>query len=302
MEDRQAKFTANTTCAGCPIGLVARTVLAATDDPIIVVNATGCMEVTTTIYPNTAWKVPYIHSVFGNAAAVAAGIAAAKKALLKRGKIKEKDIKIVVFAGDGGTYDIGFQALSGALERDHDFLFVCYDNGAYMNTGGQRSGSTPFAADTETTPAGVKTLGKEDDRKDIMKIIEGHNIPYSATANVGFLPDFEAKARKALKIKGAKFMLVFSPCVPLWGYPTAETIEIARMGTETNFWPLYEIEEGNYKITYEPKERLAITEFLQSQKRFRHIFQAENKEEIIKQIQNKVDRRWANLKNKNKNE
>jgi len=194
--EKTKKFTAATTCAGCPIGLVARTVLNATDDNVVVANATGCMEVTSTIYPNTSWNVPYIHSVFANAGATASGVETACRALRKRGKFKsEKPVKVIAFGGDGGTYDIGLQSLSGALERGHDFLYVCYDNGAYMNTGNQRSGATPLGADTETTPFGKESIGKQIRRKDIMKIVAGHNIPYAATANVGFLNDFEKKAK-----------------------------------------------------------------------------------------------------------
>jgi len=187
MKENKQKVSAMTTCSGCPIGLVARTVLNATADPVVVSNATGCMEVTSTIYPNTSWKVPYIHSVFANAAATISGVERAHRALKKRKKYQGRDPKFVVFAGDGGTYDIGLQALSGALERKHDFLFVCYDNGAYMNTGGQRSGATPYGMTTETTPAGKESLGKELKRKNIMEIVAGHNLPYLATANIGIL-------------------------------------------------------------------------------------------------------------------
>ncbi len=299
---KKQKFTPGTTCAGCPIGLIARTVLDATDDPIVVTNATGCMEVTTTIYPNTSWKVPYIHSAFGNAGATAAGIESAKRSLLKRGRLENENVKVVAFAGDGGTYDIGLQALSGALERGHDFLFVCYDNGAYMNTGGQRSGGTPYASSTETTPAGKESIGKTINRKDIMRIVAGHNIPYAATTSVGFLNDFEAKAKKAFSIKGPKFLLVFSPCVWVWKMPTSQTINVAKLATESNFWPLYEIEAGKYQLNYEPKERVPIEEFLKTQQRFKHIFKREDKDQVLKEIQAKVDQEWARIKARTEDE
>lgn len=292
---KKQKFTAATTCAGCPVGVVARTVLNATDDPIVVTNATGCMEVTSTIYPNTSWKVPYIHSVFGNAGATASGIEAAVKSLSKQNKVSSK-VKTIAFGGDGGTYDIGLQALSGALERGHDFLYVCYDNGAYMNTGNQRSGGTPMGAETQTTPSGKEAFGKDVKRKDIMSIVAGHHVPYAATANVGMMDDFQAKVKKALSIKGPKFILVFSPCVALWKFPPEKTFEIAKLGTETNFWPLYEIENGEYKISYEPKERKSIEEFYKTQGRFKHLFRRDDKEVLIRKIQKSIDDDFSRIK------
>ncbi len=294
-KNKKQKFTAATTCAGCPIGVVVRTVLDATDDPIVVTNATGCMEVTSTIYPNTSWRIPYIHSVFGNAGATASGIEAAVKSLSKQKKVSKK-VKVIAFGGDGGTYDIGFQALSGALERGHDFLYVCYDNGAYMNTGNQRSGGTPMGASTQTTPFGKESFGKERRRKDIMAIVAGHHVPYLATANIGFLQDFKDKVKKALKIKGPKFILVFSPCVALWKFPPSKTFDVAKLGTEANFWPLYEVENGKYKLSYEPKERKSIEEFYGMQGRFKHIFRDENKDSILKKIQTEIDNDFERIK------
>lgn len=291
------KFTTSGTCAGCPIGIITRTVLNGTDNPIAVTNATGCMEVTTTIYPNTSWKVPYIHSVFGNAGATVSGMETAYRALLKRGKIKtKKPVKFVAFGGDGGTYDIGLQALSGALERKHDFLYVCYDNGAYMNTGNQRSGATPYGASTETTPAGKESFGKEVERKDLMTIVGAHHIKYAATANVGFIEDFQAKVKKAFATPGPSFILVFSPCPNQWVHAPHKTIEIAKLGTETNFWPLYEIIDGEYKLNYEPKKRVEIEQFLISQGRFRHIFKSKDKNKLIRDIQGRVDREWERVR------
>lgn len=281
------------TCQGCGIPAIVRHVLGATDEPVIVANATGCLEVTTTIYPYTAWKVPYIHSVFGNAAATAAGIDAAQKALMKSGKIKKK-AKVVVFGGDGGTYDIGLQALSGALERGHDFLYVCYDNEGYMNTGGQRSGATPYGANTETAPAGVTSFGKAQQRKDLMEIVNAHGIKYLAQTNVAYVHDLKKKAKKALETAGPSFLLVLQPCTQLWKYPTSEYVAVGKLATETNFWPLYEIEDGKYTINNIVKTPKPIEEFLKVQGRFKHLFSDKNKG-IISEIQKTVDANMEKL-------
>jgi pyruvate ferredoxin oxidoreductase beta subunit len=290
----------HSTCAGCGIPAIVRTVLDATDEPVIVANATGCLEVTSTLYPYTSWKVPYIHNAFENAAATASGIDAAQKILERKGKLKKK-AKIVVFGGDGGTYDIGLQSLSGALERGHDFLYVCYDNEGYMNTGGQRSSASPYGASTETTPFGAHDIGNELMRKDIMQIVEAHHVKYLAQANVAFIDDLAMKAKKALSIEGPKFLLVLQPCTNLWKYPTSEYVNIGRLATETNFWPLYEIENGRYVINYPVKsatdhgERKPIEKFLKTQGRFKHLFKDENKP-VIERMQKMVDENWERLK------
>ncbi|HPN54549.1 MAG TPA: thiamine pyrophosphate-dependent enzyme [Candidatus Moranbacteria bacterium] len=289
------------TCAGCGIPAIVRTVLDATDEPIIVSNATGCLEVTTTIYPNTSWKVPYIHSAFGNAAATASGIDAAQKALMKKsakgGSASGGKAKIIAFGGDGGTYDIGLQALSGALERGHDFLYVCYDNEGYMNTGCQRSGATPYGANTETQPAGTQSFGKDKQRKDLMEIVKAHGIKYLAQANAAYLADLKKKAKKALETPGPSFLLVLQPCTSLWRFPTSDYVKVGKLATETNFWPLYEVEDGNYVINYVPKEKKPIEEFLKIQGRFKHLFSDKNKE-VIKQIQQDVDGNFEKLQKK----
>jgi pyruvate ferredoxin oxidoreductase beta subunit len=291
------------TCQGCGIPAIVRHVLGATDEPVIVANATGCLEVTTTIYPYTAWKVPYIHSVFGNAAATASGIDAAQKALERKGYFKKsaqggsasgRKAKIVVFGGDGGTYDIGLQALSGALERGHDFLYVCYDNEGYMNTGGQRSGGTPYGANTETAPAGETSFGKSQQRKDLMEIVNAHGIKYLAQTNVAYVNDLKMKAKKALETPGPSFLLVLQPCTNLWKFPTSEYVTIGKLATETNFWPLYEIEDGKYTINQTIKTPKPIEEFLKTQGRFKHLFAEKNKE-IIANIQKKVDENLEKL-------
>lgn len=287
----------HSTCAGCGIPAIARTILGATDEPVVVGNATGCLEVTTTIYPYTAWKVPYIHNAFENAAATISGVDAAQNILFKKGKIKKK-AKLVVFGGDGGTYDIGLQSLSGAMERGHNFLYVCYDNGGYMNTGGQRSGATPYGANTETEPAGDFSFGKSKQRKDLMEIVAAHGVKYLAQANVANLRDLERKAKKALEVEGPSFLLVLQPCTNLWKFPTSEYVNVGKLAMETNFWPLYEIEDGNYVINYVNKNPKPIEEFLKTQGRFKHLFKSEGGKKIIEDIQNNINENVEKLKAK----
>ncbi|MFA5926439.1 MAG: thiamine pyrophosphate-dependent enzyme [Parcubacteria group bacterium] len=285
------------TCAGCGIPAIVRTVLSATDDPVVVVNATGCLEVTSTLYPYSSWKVPYIHNAFENAAATASGVETAYRALMKRGEIPDgKKIKFIAFGGDGGTYDIGLQSLSGALERGHQFLYVCYDNEGYMNTGGQRSGATPYGADTETTPAGKISYGKREKRKDLMSIVIAHHIRYAAQANVAFLHDLKKKAKKALETEGPSFLLVLQPCTNLWKYATSEYVNIGKLATETNFWPLYEYENGKYNVNWATENRKPIEEFIKTQGRFKHLFKPGN-EKIITEIQKDIDENWEKMLN-----
>ena len=285
----------HSTCAGCGIPAIVRTVLDATADPVVVVNVTGCFEVTSTLYPYTSWKVPYIHSAFENGGATAAGIDGAIKTLRKRGKIsKEKRIQVVVFAGDGGTYDIGLQSLSGALERGHDFIYVCYDNEAYMNTGGQRSGATPYGADTETTPAGKMSFGKKEKRKDLMSIVIAHHLKYAAQANVAYLDDLKMKAKKVFEIEGPRFLLVLQPCTNLWKFPTSQYVNIGRLATETNFWPLWEYFDGKYKINWATENPKPLEEFLKTQGRFKHLFKSGG-EKIIDEMQKEIDENWGKL-------
>jgi len=280
-------------CAGCAFPAIVRAVLGELKTDVVIANATGCLEVTSTLYPYTAWKVPYIHNAFENAAATISGVESAYKIFRRKGKIK-KEIKFVVFGGDGGTYDIGLQSLSGALERGHNFLYVLYDNGGYMNTGNQRSSATPYGASTETTPAGDVSFGKAEWRKNLMDIVSAHHIEYLAQANVAFLPDLKMKARKALSVSGPSFLSVFSPCTNNWKFPTSQYVNVARLATETNFWPLYEIEKGKYKITWEPQMPKPITDFLKTQKRFSHLFLKENKI-IVEKMQKMVNDEFARL-------
>ncbi len=280
-------------CAGCPFPSIVRMVLGSSDYPVVVANATGCMEVVTTIFPYTAWSVPWIHSAFENAGATVSGVESAFKALKRKGVIpKDKKINFIAFGGDGGTYDIGFQSLSGAIERGHNFLYVLYDNQAYMNTGVQRSSATPYGAHTTTSPAGKKIPGKMQHRKDITEIIAAHGIPYVAQASPSHWADLVKKVRRALEIEGPKFIAVISPCVPGWGYDESESIELTRLAVETCFWPLYEVDHGVYKVSYRPREKLPVKVWLEKQARFKHLL---DKSEIIDEIQKKVDEKWERL-------
>jgi pyruvate ferredoxin oxidoreductase beta subunit len=291
----------HTSCAGCGIPAIVRTVLGATDDRIVVSNATGCLEVTSTIYPYTAWRVPYIHSAFENASATISGVDAAQRALFRKGNPPAggKKAKLIVFGGDGSSYDIGLQSLSGALERGQNFLYVAYDNEGYMNTGGQRSGGTPFGSNTETEPAGKNSFGKSRPRKDLMEIVNAHHIKYLAQANVAYLNDLKMKAKKALEVDGPSFLLVLQPCTNLWKYPTSDYVRYGKLATETNFWPLFEIEDGKYKLNYNPPAGgpKPIEEFLKGQGRFKHLFSEKNKH-IISEIQKTVDEEWKKLLSK----
>jgi len=273
----------------------------ATRGPTIVTNATGCMEVVSTIYPYTAWKVPWIHTAFENAAANASGIEAALKVMKRKGRLKHKHVDVIAFAGDGGTFDIGIQALSGAVERGHDFLYVLYDNEAYMNTGIQRSGGTPHGASTTTSPAGRVIPGKTQFKKPIADIIVAHEIPYVATASIAYWQDILSKARKSLEVEGPAFMHVFAPCPRGWRYNTSKTIEIARLAVETCIFPLWEAVNEEYRLSpqskimaLKPERKKPVTEYLKMQRRFGHLFKPKF-EYVIDDIQKVVDKRWNKL-------
>jgi len=281
-------------CAGCGASIIVRQMLAAIDEPVVIANATGCLEVATTIYPYTAWRVPWIHNAFENAASTISGVEAAYRSLVRQGKIPEQDVKFIAFGGDGGTYDIGIQALSGAVERGHQFLYVCYDNGAYMNTGIQRSSATPYGAHTTTSPAGSVVPGKRQFRKDLTAIMAAHGIPYVAQAAPSHWKDLMQKTRKAVNCGGPAFMNVLSSCNRGWRHGTDETIELTQLAVDTCYWPLYEVENGEWRLTYKPKKKLPVEEWLKRQGRFRHLFRPENRH-IIEELQAEVDRRWERL-------
>ncbi len=280
-------------CAGCGAPIVVRQITRAAHAPVVVANATGCLEVSTTVYPFTSWNSPWIHTAFENAAATLSGVETAYRSLKKQGKI-DKEIKFVAFGGDGGTYDIGFQSLSGAMERNHQLVYVCYDNEAYMNTGIQRSSATPKGADTTTSPVGKFSSGKQQNRKDLTKIMAAHNIPYAAQVSPAHWNDLYQKAEKAFSAGGAAFINALAPCPRGWRYDAKDTVDICRIAVDTCFWPLYEVENGKTKVTYKPREKKPITEFLKAQGRFRHLFQPGN-EDVLKAIQEDVDRRWEQL-------
>ena len=283
-------------CAGCGAGIVCRAVTRALDegDRAVICNATGCLEVSSFLYPYTAWEDSYIHSAFENAAATCGGVEAAYKALKKKGKVQD-NFKFLTIGGDGGTYDIGFQSLSGAMERGHDMVYVCYDNEAYMNTGIQRSSSTPHFADTTTTPQGTVIPGKMQQKKNLTKIMVAHGIPYVAqTTFIGNFKDITEKAHKAIYTPGAAFLNVMAPCPRGWRYPSEKLMEVTKMAVETCVWPLYEVVEGKYILSYKPKNKLPVEEYLKMQGRFAHMFKPGN-EWMIEEVQKEVDKNWDEL-------
>ncbi|MEG0829880.1 MAG: thiamine pyrophosphate-dependent enzyme [Anaerovoracaceae bacterium] len=286
-------------CAGCGAGIAVRGVLRALnpEDKAVITNATSCLEVSTFMYPYTAYEDSYIHTAFENAGATTSGVEAAYKVLKKKGKIKD-NFKFIAFGGDGGTYDIGMQSLSGAMERNHDMVYVCYDNEAYMNTGIQRSSATPKFADATTSPIGTKSSGKIHNKKNLTEIVAAHNIPYVAqTTFTGNFKDLHEKSHKAIYTEGACFLNILAPCPRGWRYETPEIAEICKLAVDTCVWPLYEIEYGEWKLTYEPKKKLPVEEFLKKQGRFSHMF-AKGGEWMIEETQKYVDQQWEKLLNK----
>ncbi len=285
-------------CQGCGAPMVVRTLVNSIETPVVIVSATGCLEVATSRFPTTAWNVPWLHVAFENAAAVASGVESAYRALARRnGLPQEGEITFVVLAGDGGTYDIGLQALSGALERGHRFIFVCYDNEAYMNTGVQRSGATPFGASTTTSPAGSAALGKAQKRKDMTAIAVAHHVPYVAQAASSHWQDLSEKVVRAAKAGGPAFLNVLTNCPVGWGHEARDAIAILNAGVESCYWPLYEVVDGAYRLTYEPKQKVPVEEWLRPQKRFAHLFDNDARA-VLAEIQEQVDADWAELRAK----
>ena len=286
-------------CAGCGGTIAVRNVLKALHpgDKAVIGNATCCLEVSTFTYPYTAYEDSYIHNAFENAGSTMGGVEAAYNALKKNGKVKD-NYKFITFGGDGGTYDIGFQSLSGAMERGHDMVYVCYDNGAYMNTGIQRSSATPMYADTTTTPAGKCSAGKPQYRKDLASIIAQHNVPYvGQTTFIGNMKDLYQKSERAIYTEGPAFLNIMTPCPRGWRYDAPDIIEICKLAVETCYWPLFEVIDGKWILSYEPKNKLPIEDFLRSQGRFKHLFKKEN-EHLIAEYQKEVDKRWEQLLNR----
>lgn len=293
--DKKEYFTSgHRSCQGCGEALAVRLMCKALGEDVVISCATGCMEIVSSMYPATAWEVPWIHVAFENAAAVGAGVEAGLKALRRKGRIPDRYIKSVAMAGDGGTADIGLQALSGAMERGHDMLFVCFDNEAYMNTGMQRSSQTPFGASATTSPAGEVSFGQHTWKKNVPEIMVAHNIPYVATACHSYPFDFMRKVEKAKKIKGPSYIHCLSVCPTGWRSASNTTIKVGRLAVETGIFPLYEVENGKYNITVDMPEPLRpVEDYLKLQGRFRHLTPPE-----IEIMQERVDLEYKKLLNK----
>ncbi len=280
-------------CQGCGEALGARyaidAVMEATNGRLICANATGCLEVFSTPYPETSWQVPWIHSLFGNTAAVATGIAAALK--IKQQKGERRNIRVVAQGGDGGTTDIGFGCLSGMFERNDDVLYICYDNQGYMNTGIQRSSATPPAARTATTMAVGSAPGNVFGQgKYVPAIAMAHEIPYVATATVADLRDLEAKVRRAMEFHGARYIHILVPCPLGWGSASHETIHLARLAKETGLFPVFEAERGEVTSVLKIRRRQPVEEYLKPQKRYAHLFGKTPQVEVIARLQGMADR------------
>ncbi len=281
MENNPLFKPGHTACAGCAQALAARLVIEASGSNTIVANNTGCLEVFSTRYPESAWNVPWIHSLFENCAAVASGIEAA---LIYLGK--KDTTNVIAQAGDGGTADIGLQALSGMLERGHDILYVCYDNEAYMNTGVQRSGLTPFYTNTTTSPSGSRFVGNLRPKKPMPEIANAHGIPYVATASAAFPQDVQRKVKKAISIKGPKYIQIHVPCPLGWRHETDFMFQVAKLAVETGLYPLIEYENGKVTAVRKIAQPKPVEDYLKAQGRFKHLL---NNPEQIKQIQQIAD-------------
>jgi pyruvate ferredoxin oxidoreductase beta subunit len=270
-------------CAGCTAGTAIRQILKVAGPNTVVVSATGCVEVATSYFPQSAWRVPWVHIAFENAAAVASGIESAMKALLRKGKTDEK-LNIIALGGDGGTFDIGLQALSGAMERGHDFVYICYDNEAYMNTGVQRSSATPFCAATTTCPAGTFSSGQSTEKKDLVGIALAHNIPYAATATPAYPFDLMNKTRRAIDVNGPALLHVLTPCPTGWRFDIDKGIDYGKMAVLTGLWPLYEVADGKMRLTVQVPRREPVKKYLEAQGRFKHL-----RPQDIEAIQKRAD-------------
>jgi pyruvate ferredoxin oxidoreductase beta subunit len=280
-------------CIGCGEALAARHVLKAVDRNIIVVNATGCLEIFTSALPQTSWTMPWIHTIFENTAAVASGVEVALRVLQRKGRKEDERINVLAFAGDGGTNDIGLQALSGAMERGHDLLYCCFDNEAYMNTGIQRSSATPYGAATTTSPPGKLSIGQVSWKKNMPEIAVAHNIPYVATACPSYPFDLMEKVQRGIAAPGPAYIHILSVCPTGWRHPPDLTIKAGRLAVETAFFPLYEVVEGRYRVTVEPPLIRPVREYLDMQGRFRHLTESDRDF-----IQERVKREWDKLREK----
>ncbi len=266
-------------CPGCGAAVALRQILRPLGRNTIAVSATGCVETFTSPYDQSSWEVPWMHSLFENSGAVASGVRAA---LDVQG---EKDVNLVVISGDGGTFDIGMGALSGMLERKDNVTYICYDNEAYMNTGVQRSGSTPHAAATTTTPSGKKSYGKIEYKKDVPGIVWAHDAEYVATASIAYPQDLMRKVKKANEIYGPKYIQVHTPCCIGWGFDASKTIQVGKLAVETGLVPIYEMEKGQPVKVKKAAEKKPIEEYLKVQSRFKHLFKEQERDEVIKELQ-----------------
>jgi pyruvate ferredoxin oxidoreductase beta subunit len=280
-------------CIGCGEALAVRHVCKALGKDVVIANATGCMEIVSSALPTTTWRVPWIHSLFENTAAVASGIESGLKVLRRKGKIENKKITVVAMGGDGATCDIGLQALSGALERGHNFIYVCFDNEAYMNTGIQRSSATPFGASTTTSPTGKKSIGQITWKKNMPAIAAAHDIPYVATACPSYPFDLFDKIKRAKEINGPAYIHVYSVCPTGWRSAPELSVQLGRLAVETGIFPLYEIDHGRYKLSMEFSPLRPITEYTKLQGRFRHLTA-----DVLQQIQDKVVKNYEELRKK----
>lgn len=280
-------------CVGCGEALAVRLVAKAIGREVIISNATGCMEIVSSAFPTTSWRVPWIHTLFENVGAVASGVEAGWKVLQKKDRRPPKRVKSVGMGGDGATLDIGVQALSGAWERGHDMLYICFDNEAYMNTGIQRSSATPLGASTTTAPAGKVSIGQTTWKKNMPAIAVAHDIPYVATACPSYPFDLMAKVEKAMKVSGPTYLHVLSPCPTGWRFPPNLSVRIGRLAAESGMFPIYEVENGEYKLNFDFPKLRPVKDYLMLQGRFRHL-----PEEVINQIQERVNLEYACLKKK----
>ena len=280
-------------CIGCAEALAVRLAFKAVGKNVVVANATGCIEIISSTLPQTSWRVPWIHTLFENTAAVTSGIESALKVMTRKGRIQDKQIHCIAIAGDGGTSDIGLQALSGALERGHDFTYLCFDNEAYMNTGIQRSSATPYGASTTTAPAGKVRIGQLTWKKDMPAIAVAHRIPYVATACPSYPFDLIEKVKKAADVDGPAYVHILSPCPTGWRYPANLSIKLGRMAVEAGVFPLYEVVDGKYKLNVDRPKLQPIDEYLKIQGRFRHLT-----DEDIQKIQDRVTKEYEELKNR----
>ncbi|MCX6012804.1 MAG: pyruvate synthase subunit PorB [Chloroflexi bacterium] len=280
-------------CVGCGEALAVRLVCKALGRDVIIVNATGCIEIFTSQFPQTSWRIPWLHTLFENTAAVAAGVESAIKVLQRKGRYQNKKVSVVAMGGDGATLDIGLQALSGALERGHNFLYVCFDNEAYMNTGIQRSSSTPYGAMTTTSPPGKKSIGQITWKKNMPAIAVAHNIPYVATASPSNPFDLMDKVKKGVNANGPAYIQVFSPCPTGWRSASELGVTIARLAVETGVFPLYEVVNGKYKMTDNLTSLRPIDDYMKLQGRFRHLTASD-----LVLIQKRVTEEYLKLKEK----